>query len=246
MNVPSRYDFDFAIAGGGPAGSSAAISLAQRGHKVVLLERERFPRFHIGESLLASTAEALENLGLIEKIEAASFPEKWGARLITSDGAAGRGVDFTAVREIMRGQTWQVDRAEFDRILLQHARALGVDVREEHRVISCEFSSEAAAIEFETGSGERGNVRVRALVDASGRAGLMARKFDLRNDEPRLANIAIFAHYTGVPRLPDNRPDDIRLIACADAGWFWLIPISKDLMSVGVVFPKTLYTGLPQ
>jgi FADH2-dependent halogenase len=246
MNVSSRYDFDFAIAGGGPAGSSAAIALAKQGHKVVLFERERFPRFHIGESLLASTAESLEILGLTEKIEAASFPEKWGARLITADGSTGRGVDFTAVRELLRGQTWQVDRAEFDRILLQHARELGVDVREEHRVTSSEFTSDAATIGFESASGDSGSVRVRALVDASGRAGLMARKFDLRKDEPRLANIAIFSHYTGVPRLPGNRPDDIRIVACADAGWFWLIPISKDLMSVGVVLPKTLYAGLTQ
>jgi FADH2-dependent halogenase len=246
MNVSSQYDFDFAVAGGGPAGSSAAISLAQRGHKVVLFEREQFPRFHIGESLLASTTEALDALGLTEKIEAASFPEKWGARLITHDGANGRGVDFTAVREIARAQTWQVDRAEFDRILLQHAREAGVDVREEHRVTSCEFSPDAATIEFEAASGDRGSVRVRALVDASGRAGLMARKFNLRTDEPLLANIAIFAHYTGVPRLPGDRPDDIRLIARSDAGWFWLIPISKDLMSVGVVLPKALYAGLAQ
>ena len=246
MNVSSRYDFDFAIAGGGPAGSSAAISLAQRGHKVVLFEREQFPRFHIGESLLASTNEALTTLGVIEKIEAAAFPPKWGARLITHDGASGRGIDFTAVRQIARPQTWQVDRAKFDRILLQHARELGVDVREEHRVTSCEFSSEAATIEFEPALGGRGSVRVRALVDASGRAGLMAKKFDLRTDEPLLANIAIFAHYTGVPRLPGDRPDDIRLIARSDAGWFWLIPISKDLMSVGVVLPKALYAGRTQ
>lgn len=244
MNV--SYDFDFAIAGGGPAGSSAAISLAQRGHKVVLFEREQFPRFHIGESLLASTNDALISLGVMEKIEAASFPQKWGARLITHDGASGRGIDFTDVRQIARPQTWQVDRAKFDQILLQHARELGVDVREEHRVIACEFSSDAATIEFEPASGDRGSVRVRALVDASGRAGLMAKKFDLRTDEPLLANIAIFAHYTGVPRLPGDRPDDIRLVARSDAGWFWLIPISKDLMSVGVVLPKALYSGRTQ
>jgi FADH2-dependent halogenase len=182
----------------------------------------------------------------MEKIEAASFPRKWGARLVTHDGSSGRGVDFSAVREIARAQTWQVERAEFDRILLQHARELGVEVREEHRVTACEFSPDAATIEFEAASGKGGSVRVRALVDASGRAGLMARKFDLRTDEPLLANIAIFAHFTGVPLLPDDRPDDIRIVARSDAGWFWLIPISKELMSVGVVLPKALYAGRTQ
>jgi flavin-dependent dehydrogenase len=85
---------------------------------------------------------------------------------------------------------------------------------------------------------------VRALVDATGRSGLIARKFNLRTDEPRLANIAIFSHYTNVPRLKGPRPDDIRLIARSDAGWFWLIPISKELTSVGVVLPKALYYRL--
>ncbi len=245
MSKSPRYDFDFAVAGGGPAGSSAAISLAQRGHKVVLFEREQFPRFHIGESLLSSTNEALIALGAMAKVEAASFPRKWGARLITHDGASGRGVDFSVVRGLARAQTWQVERGEFDRILLQHARELGVDVREEHRVTSCEFSPEAATIEFDPPSGESGSVRVRALVDASGRAGLVARKYGLRTDEPRLANIAIYAHYSGVPRLPGDRPNDIRIVACSDAGWFWLIPISNELMSVGVVLPKALYARLP-
>jgi flavin-dependent dehydrogenase len=87
-------------------------------------------------------------------------------------------------------------------------------------------------------------VRVRALVDATGRGGLLARKFNLRTEEPRLANIAIYSHYTKVPRLEGPRPDDIRLIARNDAGWFWLIPISKELTSVGVVLPKTLYRRL--
>src|SRR5437588_12236082 len=102
----SQYDFDFAVAGGGPAGSSAAISLAQRGRSVVLFERETFPRFHIGESLLSTTNDALATLGLTEKIEAAHFPVKWGARLFTHDGLSGRGVDFASVTEVKRPQTY--------------------------------------------------------------------------------------------------------------------------------------------
>src|SRR4030088_2341736 len=97
-----RYDFDFAVAGGGPAGTSAAISLAQRGHSVVLFERDTFPRFHIGESLLATANAAFSALGVSERMAAAQFPEKWGARLFTHDGHSGRGVDFSIVREISR------------------------------------------------------------------------------------------------------------------------------------------------
>lgn len=241
----ASYDFDFAVAGGGPAGSSAAISLGQRGHSVVLFERESFPRFHIGESLLSTANDAFATLGVRHKIEAACFPEKWGARLYTHDGQSGRYVDFTEVREVTRAQTFQVCRQEFDRILLERAREVGVEVRENCNVIACEFSTDAAILSVASrGDGATSRVRVRAVVDATGRAGLIARKFNLRTDEPRLANIAIFSHYTNVPRLEGPRPDDIRLIARNDAGWFWIIPISKELTSVGVVLPKALYRRL--
>src|SRR3981081_2185992 len=94
-----RYDFDFAVAGGGPAGSSAGSSLGQRGHSVVLFERDTFPRFHIGESLLSTANDAFAALGVSKRIEAACFPEKWGARLFTHDGQSGRYVAFTNIRE---------------------------------------------------------------------------------------------------------------------------------------------------
>ncbi len=245
--MPSRdsdYDFDFAVAGGGPAGTSAAICLARKGHRVVLFEKERFPRFHIGESLLSTANDAFATLGVTEKVAAACFPSKWGARLSTYDGTSERVVDFNVVREVKRAQTYQVCRQELDGILMDRAREVGVHVREGHRVAACDFAADAATLDIAADTGDTGRVRVRALVDASGRQGLVARKLGLRKDEPRLANIAIYAHYSGVPRLPDARPDDIRLIARSDAGWFWLIPISRELMSVGVVLPKKLYMRL--
>lgn len=240
-----RYDFDFAVAGGGPAGSSAAISLGQHGHSVVLFERDTFPRFHIGESLLSTANDAFATLGVAERIEEACFPEKWGARLFTHDGQSGRYVDFTDVREVNRPQTYQVCRQEFDRILMERAREVGVDVREGCRVTACEFTSDAVILDVASRADVAPvRLHVRAIVDATGRRGLIAQKFNLRTEEPLLANIAIFSHYTNVPRLEGPRPDDIRLIARSDAGWFWLIPISKELISVGVVLPKGLYRRL--
>lgn len=240
-----HHDFDFAVAGCGPAGSSAAISLAQKGYRVVVFERETFPRFHIGESLLSTANDHLAALGLTSRAASAKYPEKWGARLFTHDGVSGRGVDFSTVTEVRTPQTFQVPRAEFDNMLMDRAKELGVDVREAHHVTACELDSESATIHFNDAGGVAGRVRVKAVVDATGRNGLLARKFDLRTSEPLLANIAIFAHYTGVPRVPGNRPDDIRLVARADSGWFWLIPITKELMSVGVVLPKNLFQQLP-
>src|ERR1700680_880181 len=125
MKTQANYDYDFAVAGGGPAGSSAAIALAQRGDSVVLFERETFPRFHIGESLLSTANDAFAALGLTERMETAGFPEKWGARLLTHDGRSGRGVDFADVREVTRPQTYQVCREEFDQILIDRAREIG-------------------------------------------------------------------------------------------------------------------------
>jgi len=239
----TAYDFTFAVAGGGPAGCSAAISLAQRGHSVILFERETFPRFHIGESLLSTANDAFASLGIAERMAAACFPEKWGARLYTHDGRSGRGVNFADVREVRRPQTYQVPRGEFDRMLMERAREVGVDVREGCRVTACEFAPDAAILDFVTDI--PGRVRVQAVVDATGRQGLIARKYNLRADEPLLANIAVFSHYKNVPRLSDGCPNDIRIVARNDSGWFWLIPISAELMSVGVVMPRNLYTQLP-
>src|SRR5438874_7734576 len=145
--MPS-YDFDFAVAGGGPAGTSAAISLAQRGHSVVLFERDTFPRFHIGESLLSTANDHFAALGVAEKMEAAHFPEKWGARLFSHDGQAGRIVDFADVREVARPKTYQVCRADFDNILLARAREAGADVREGARVTGLTFDADAATLEI--------------------------------------------------------------------------------------------------
>jgi flavin-dependent dehydrogenase len=241
----AHYDFDFAVAGGGPAGTSAAVSLRQHGHSVALFERETFPRFHIGESLLSTANDAFTSLGVTRRIEQACFPKKWGARLYTHDGESGRYVDFANARGLTKAQTYQVSRQEFDRILLERAREIGVDVREGCYIAACEFGSEAATLDvISRADNAKSNVSVRALVDATGRAGLIARKLSLRTEEPRLANIAIYSHYKNVPRLEGQRPDDIRLIARSDAGWFWLIPISQELTSVGVVLPKMLYRTL--
>ncbi len=245
MSGPDVYDFDFAVAGGGPAGTSAAITLAQRGRSVVLFERDPFPRFHIGESLLSTANDSFAVLGVAEAMGAAGFPVKWGARLITHDGLSGRGVDFSSVTEVRRPQTFQAPRAEFDRILMERTRELGVDVREGFRVTGCAFSSDAVEVDFTKPEGTRGRVRVHAIVDATGRHGLIARQFGVRTSEPLLKNIAVFSHFTGVPLLEGERPNDIRIVARDDAGWFWLIPISGELMSVGVVVPKTLFDQMP-
>ncbi|MFN7942885.1 MAG: NAD(P)/FAD-dependent oxidoreductase [Thermoanaerobaculia bacterium] len=245
METPSASPpFDVVIAGGGPSGAAAAIALAQAGRRVVLLERERFPRFHIGESLLATCVGAFRELGLEERVRSADFPVKWGALLLTHDGRAGRSVDFSLSREVATPQTWQVERARLDQMLLERAREAGAEVREGWRVADCTLNPDGVVVDAADEAGARTQIRAAALVDASGRVGLLAKKLDLRRLEPGLMNVAIYSHYRGVPRPQGRQAGDIRIVSRADAGWFWLIPIGPELVSVGVVMPRELYQRL--
>ena len=242
---PSR-DLDAVVLGGGPAGAAAAIRLAERGRRVLLLERDRFPRFHIGESLLPTTNAALAALGVAEEVRAAGFPAKWGASFLTHDGAFQRHADFSASGELAAPQTWQVERATLDATLLRRAAAAGAEVREGHRALACDFSGSGVEVAFRDEEEAVHRVRAAAVVDATGRAGLLARQLGLRQVDPRLANISVYAHFRGVPPLEGRRAGDIRIVARADAGWFWVIPLRDGITSVGVVLPKPLFERLPR
>jgi flavin-dependent dehydrogenase len=206
----------------------------------VLLERDRFPRFHIGESLLASVNDSLTAIGADALVRNAGFPQKWGATFMTADGSVERYADFGVAPDVARPQTWQVPRAAFDELLLRHAAASGADVREQHRIMDVALDAGGVTVSLQTPDGRPESVRAHAIIDAAGRAGLLSRKFNLRVDEPRLANLAVFSHYSNVPRGAGRRAGDIRIVAREDLGWFWLIPISDDLMSVGVVLPRAV------
>jgi flavin-dependent dehydrogenase len=234
------FDWDVIVAGGGPAGSAAAAWLARNGHRVILFERDRFPRFHIGESLLASVNDVLGAIGAEDLVRQAGFPQKWGATFMTGDGRIERYADFAAAPNVRVPQTWQVPRATFDHLLLGHASASGAHVHERHRVLDVTFDDDGVTVTVQNldGAAVPRAVRAKAIIDASGRGALLSRKFDLRIDEPRLANIAVFSHYSGVPRGERRRAGDIRIITREDLGWFWMIPISGELMSVGVVLPR--------
>jgi FADH2-dependent halogenase len=241
LSAADGSGFDVAVVGGGPGGSSTATALARRGRRVLLLERERFPRFHIGESQLPWINGVLEELGAHDTIGKAGFVEKWGASFWEIDGTPASYVDFTAAVETPIPQTFQVPRARWDELLLRHAERSGVIVREGYRALDAAFDPEGVTLRYAGPDGAEGSARVAAVVDASGRAGFLARTLGRHEHDPMLQQIAVHAQYEGVPRAEGRSAGDIRVLTRTDVGWLWLIPISETVTSVGAVVPTALH-----
>ena len=241
MTTTNGWDYEIAVIGGGPGGSSAATALARRGHSVIVLERDIFPRFHIGESQLPWSNEVFQALGVEEKIAAAGFVKKWGASFLALDGGAEQYADFAQAVETPTPQTFQVPRAQFDHLLLEHSASCGADVKQGCHVLDAEFGEDAATVSYEDQDGKRRQVRVAMVVDASGRTGLLARKFGTHETDPLLRNVAVHAQYEGIPRRDGRRAGDIRMLTRSDMGWIWLIPISESVISVGAVIPQGVH-----
>jgi flavin-dependent dehydrogenase len=241
MRTPSDWEFDVAIIGGGPGGSSTATGLARRGRRILLLERDRFPRFHIGESQLPWSNEIFRALGVYETIAGAGFVKKWGASFWTLDGAVEQYADFELAAETPTPQTFQVPRGRFDEILLRHAERCGAVVREGHRALDAAFDADGVTLRFVDPEGLEHGARVGAIVDASGRAGFLAKKLGRHAFDPQLRNIAVHAQYENIPRVAGRRAGDIRMFTRADLGWLWLIPLSDTVTSVGAVIPQAVH-----
>jgi flavin-dependent dehydrogenase len=229
---------DVIVIGGGPAGSTAATLLAQRGFSVTLLERERFPRFQIGESLLPYNNDLFERLGVTDAIAASeSFP-KFGAFFVTGDGRTSFRFRFDQRLRDPYRKSFQVKRAAFDELLLRNAGKHGVEVREETPVLSVDLSDPNRAV-VRTASEQ---LEARFVIDGSGHQSLVGSRVSERENVESLKKIAFFAHYRNVARA-EGKDAGNTVIAILKNAWFWLIPITGELMSVGLVVDREHYLG---
>jgi flavin-dependent dehydrogenase len=235
-------DYDAIIIGGGPAGSTVAARLAQRGRRVVLLEQERFPRFHIGESLLPSSMPLFEQLGVKERLDREGFLPKYGAEFVTGDGGLTRRYEFADGIVDGLGQAYEVDRAAFDRVLLEHAAELGVEVRQGVRATAFETSQAVARVVARGADGASEEISARCVVDATGQNSLIARQLGLRVMDQALKNFAVFSHYEGADRAQGKREGDITVVIVPE-GWWWVIPLASDRTSLGFVAPAAVLAG---
>lgn len=226
--------FDVAIIGGGPAGSTAGTVLARRGVRAVILERERFPRFHIGESLLPLNQELFDDLGLTELLKGEHFVMKYGAQFVSNDGKVERAFDFFQGGLGAEAFAYEVERETFDHLLLKHAVAQGVEVREGAHVLDVETSADRGCRLRVRSDGQESTVEARAVIDASGQSSLLAKLHDLRMRHPSHQKLAVFARYQGGQRREGRKSGNIDIVLGRGC-WFWIIPLRNDVLSVGVV-----------
>jgi flavin-dependent dehydrogenase len=248
MDINTNYDV--IVMGGGPAGSTIASILAREGRKVVLFEKERFPRHHIGESLMTDTYFTFQRMGLLEKLKASPFVRKYSVQFANPAGRESRPFYFFEANHHECAVTWQVTRAQFDLMLIEHAAEQGAQVYQETQIKRVLFDGERAVgveARFKDGSLKEFNAPV--VVDATGQSAMLSNKFGWRVRDPKLKKAVLYSYFKGAHREPDlNGGATLVLRTPAGSnGWFWYIPLENDITSVGVVAdPEYLVQGRGQ
>jgi flavin-dependent dehydrogenase len=239
MVQASKDSPDVVVIGGGPAGSTVSTLIAHQGYRVELFERDKFPRFHIGESLIPETYWVLKRLRMLPKMQQSHFVKKYSVQFVNANGKLSAPFYFWDNKPHECSQTWQVVRSEFDQMMLNHARENGVTAHEGVRVMDVIFDQDRAiGVTVKNEDGSLQDVMARVVVDASGQNGLLMNRLNLRIWDPVLNKGAIWTYWEGAYR--DTGRDEgatMVLQTVTRNGWFWYIPLHNNIVSVGVVAP---------
>lgn len=235
--------YDCIVIGGGPAGATLATLVADAGHKVLLLERGQFPRFHIGESLMPETYWTFKRLGMLDKLKSSQFVKKYSVQFITPSGKESQPFYFDEMNPHECSQTWQVVRSEFDKMMLENAAQHGAEVWQDANVTEVLLErAEHDSLPSATGvvvarKGQPAQrISAKVIVDATGTNALLSKKLGIRIPDPKLRKASIFAHYKGA-RRDEGKNEGATLVVSTPNhdGWFWYIPLPDDIVSIGVV-----------
>jgi flavin-dependent dehydrogenase len=236
-------DYEAIVIGGGPSGSTAGALLAEQGHKVLLIEREPFPRYHIGESLIPYTWFTLNRLGVVDWLRSSACPKKYSVQFVSITGRVSQPFYFFQTIKHECSLTWQVWRAEFDAMLLDNARKKGVEVRQGTAVRDVIMDGQrVVGVRADAGNGKLEDIHAKAVVDASGRDSMLSRRFGWKERDQDLNKIAVWSYWKGAQRDPGLDEGATTVAYVPQKGWFWYIPLHSDIVSVGVVGePSYLY-----
>jgi flavin-dependent dehydrogenase len=236
-------EYEAIVIGGGPAGSTTGALLAEQGHKVLLLEREPFPRYHIGESLIPYTWFTLNRLGVLDWLKQSACPKKYSVQFVSITGRVSQPFYFFQTIKHECSMTWQVWRAEFDAMLLDNARRKGAEVRQGVAVRDVLMEGDrVVGVSADAGGGKVEEIRARVVVDASGRDSMLSRRFGWKDRDADLNKIAVWSYFKGAHRDPGLDEGATTVAYVPQKGWFWYIPLHSDIVSVGVVGePSYLY-----
>jgi flavin-dependent dehydrogenase len=228
---------DVIVIGGGPGGSTTSTLLAKAGLRVELFEREHFPRFHIGESLIPHSYWVLKRTGMLDKMKKSHFVKKYSVQFITQKGKLSEPFYFVDHKPHESSQTWQVRRSEFDQLNLENAKENGVAVHDGARVLEVLFEgTRAVGVRVKVGDEPEREVRANVVVDASGQSSILLDRLGLREWDPVLRKGAVWTYWKGAVR-DTGRDEGATLVIQTEGkkGWFWYIPLHDDIVSVGVV-----------
>jgi flavin-dependent dehydrogenase len=230
--------YDVVILGGGPAGATAATLVAEAGFDTLLVEREKMPRFHVGESLMPETYWTFKRLGILPKMQESNFTPKLSVQFVSHNGKESQPFFFPKHDPRECSRTWQIERAEFDKMLWDHAEEKGAEVHDETRVMRILFDDHrrARGVTLQNGNGDLVDIEARVVMDGTGQQCVIANQLGLKRVDPNLRKAAIWSYYRNAHRDPTEHGGATIIMHTEEKkSWFWFIPLSNDITSVGVV-----------